>query len=131
MRVDDNGGGGPNYWPNSLGGPEPDPTTAEPPFDVSGLAARTPYPHPNDDFQQAGTLYHKVMTDEDRDHLIGNIVDHLGGAQKRIQLRQTSIFFKANPEYGRRVADGLGLDVKEVERLAEMSQDERAKATAK
>jgi catalase len=130
MRIDANGGGGPNYWPNSFGGPEPDPTTAEPPFEVSGLAARTPYPHPNDDFRQAGTLYHKVMTDEDRDHLIGNIVGHLGGAQKRIQLRQTAIFFKANPEYGRRVAEELGLDMKEVEQLAEMSQDERAKATA-
>jgi catalase len=130
MRFDANGEGGPNYWPNSFGGPEPDPTTAEPPFEVSGLAARTPYPHPNNDFQQAGTLYRKVMSDEDRDHLIGNIVDHLGGAQKRIQLRQTAIFFKADPEYGRRVADGLGLDIKEVERLAEMSQDERAKATA-
>jgi len=71
------------------------------------------------------------MTDEDRDHLIGNIVDHLKGAQKRIQLRQTALFFKADPEYGNRVAKGLGLDMNEVERLAKMSQDERAKATAK
>jgi len=118
MRFDDNGGGGPNYWPNSLGGPEPDPTTGEPPFGISDLAARAPYPHPNDDFQQAGVLYRKVMTDEDRDHLIGNIVDHLGGAKKRIQLRQTAIFFKADPEYGGRVAEGLELDMKEVERLA-------------
>jgi len=131
MRLDDNGEGGPNYWPNSFDGPEPDPTKGEPPFEVSGLAARTPYPHPNDDFQQAGVLYRKVMTDEDRDHLIGNIVGHLKGAQKRIQLRQTALFFKADPEYGSRVAKGLGLDMKEVERLAKMSQDERAKATAK
>jgi catalase len=131
MRLDDNGEGGPNYWPNSFDGPEPDRTKGEPPFEVSGLAARTPYPHPNDDFQQAGVLYRKVMTDEDRDHLIGNIVGHLKGAQKRIQLRQTALFFKADPEYGSRVAKGLGLDMKEVERLAKMSQDERAKATAK
>ena len=131
MRSDDNGQGGSNYWPNSFGGPEPDPTKGEPPFEVSGLAARTPYPHPNDDFQQAGVLYRKVMTDEDRDHLIGNIVDHLKGAQKRIQLRQTALFFKAEPEYGNRVAKGLGLDMNEVERLAKMSPDERAKATAK
>jgi catalase len=130
MRVDDNGGGGPNYWPNSFEGPEPDPTAGEPPFEVSEFAARHPYSHPNDDFQQAGDLYRKVMTDEDRDHLIGNIVDHLKGAQKRIQKRQTALFFKADPEYGRRVTEGLGLDIKEVERLAKMSQDERAKATA-
>jgi catalase len=130
MRVDANGAGGPNYWPNSFGGPAPDPTTAEPAFELSGKAARQPYTHPNDDFVQAGNLYRDVMKDEERDRLIGNIVDHLGGAQKRIQLRQTAIFYKADPDYGRRVAEGLGLDVKKVESLAEMPQEERAKATA-
>ena len=120
---------GPNYYPNTFGGPEPDPRAVEPPFKVSGMAARHPYTHPNDDFVQPGDLYRKVMTDQDRDHLIGNIVAHLGGAQKRIQLRQTALFYKADSEYGRRVAEGLGLDVKEVERLAEMSQEERVKAT--
>ena len=80
--------------------------------------------------EQAGNLYRKVMTDKDRTNLIGNIVDHLGGAQKRIQLRQTAVFYKADPDYGRRIADGLGLDIKEVERLAGMAQEERAKATA-
>jgi catalase len=68
------------------------------------------------------------MRDQDRQNLIGNIVDHLGGAQRRIQLRQAAIFYKAGADYGRRVAEGLGLDVAEVERLANMSQDERAKA---
>jgi len=71
------------------------------------------------------------MTDEDRDHLIGSITTHLCNALKRIQLRQTAIFYKADPEYGTRVAKGLDLDVNEVKRLAEMSQEERAKATAK
>ena len=70
------------------------------------------------------------MNAQDRDHLVGNIVDHLGGAQKRIQLRQTALFYKADADYGGRVAQGLGLDVEEVKRLAEMSAEERAKATA-
>jgi catalase len=129
MRVDSGGGGGPNYWPNSLKGPEPDISAKEPAFDVSGKADRHPYAHPNDDFAQAGNLYRDVMTDQDRENLIGNIVGHLGGAQKRIQLRQTAVFFKADEDYGRRVAEGLGLDVKEVENLAIMSQDDRVKAT--
>jgi catalase len=51
--------------------------------------------------------------------------------QKRIQLRQTALFFKADPDYGSRVAKGLGLDVKEVERIASMTHEERAKATEK
>jgi catalase len=130
MRVDGNGAGGPNYWPNSFGGPAPDPTAGEPPFELSGQAGRYPFTYPNDDFVQAGNLYRRVLTDEGRDHLIGNIVDHLGGAKKHIQYRQTTIFYKADPEYGSRVADELGLDTKEVERLAAMSQEERAQATA-
>ena len=70
------------------------------------------------------------MTDTDRDHLVGNIVAHLGNAQNRIQLRQAALFFKADPDYGRRVAEGLGLDAKQVEKLAAMSQQERVKATS-
>jgi hypothetical protein len=57
MRVDGNAGGGPNYWPNSFGGPE------------------------------------------------------------------------ADQDYDTRVAEGLGLDVNEVKRLADMSQEDRVKAT--
>jgi catalase len=129
MNFSDNGGGNPNYYPNSFGGPEPDPDAGEPSFEVSGEAGRHPYTHPNDDFFQSGELYRRVMTDEDRDHLIGNITAHLGNAQKRIQLRQAAVFYKADPEYGSRVAEGLGLDTKEVKRLAEMSQEDRAKAT--
>jgi len=129
MRTDDNAGDSANYYPNTLGGPEPDPKAAEPEFMVSGEAGRHTYRYPNDDFVQAGELYRKVMSTKDRDHLIGNIVTHLSGAQKRIQLRQTSLFYKADKEYGRRVAEGLKLDMKQVERLAAMSQEERVKAT--
>ena len=131
MRFDENGGGSANYYPNSFGGPEPDLTAGEPPFEVSGKASRKPYTHPNDDFFQAGELYRRVMTDEDRVNLVGNIVDHLVGAQKRIQLRQTALFYKADPDYGGRVAQGLDFDLKEVENLAAMSPKDRAKATSK
>jgi catalase len=69
------------------------------------------------------------MSDQDRENLVGNIVSHLDNAQKRIQMRQAAIFYKALKEYGTRVADGLGLDVNEVKRLAGMSNEDRAKAT--
>lgn len=130
MRVDDGGGSGPNYWPNSMGGPAPDAAAKEPPIALEGEADHYEYTFPNDDFVQAGNLYRQVMTDQDRENLVGNLVDHLGGAQKRIRLRQCAIFYKADADYGSRVAQGLGLDVKEVERLANMSQEERAAATA-
>ncbi|MDO8689162.1 MAG: catalase, partial [Dehalococcoidia bacterium] len=123
------GAGYPNYYPNSFGGPAPDPNAAGPALPVSGNAARQPFVHPNDDFVQAGDIFRKVMTDIDRARLIGNIISHLGNAQKRIQLRQTALFYKAEPDYGRRVAEGLGLNLKEVESLAQMSQEARVKAT--
>jgi catalase len=131
MRVDTNSNGEPNYWPNSYGGPAPDPKAMEPPFAVEGHADRYPYGHPNDDFVQAGNLFRDVLTDPERDNLIDNIVDHLSGAEKRLQMRQTALFHKADPDYGRRVAEGLGLDLGKIERLADMTPEERAQATMK
>jgi catalase len=131
MRLDENGGGGPNYWPNSMGGPAPDARYAEPPIALEGAAARHPQELTDDDFVQPGELYRRVMTDTDREHLIGNIVAHLGRAQKRLQLRQAALFCKVDPDYGTRVAKGLGLNLAEVKRLAAMSQEDRVRATAR
>jgi catalase len=130
MRFDGNGAGGPNYWPNSFGGPAPDASFAFPAIDVAGTAARHAYVLGDVDFVQAGMLFRKVMTDKDREHLVGNIVGHLGGAKRRLQLRQSALFYKADPEYGERVAKGLGLNVDEVKRLAAMTQEDRVKATS-
>jgi len=130
MRFDQNGGDGPNYWPNSFGGPAPDPSMAPPPIDVAGMAARHAYQLGDADFVQAGDLYRKVMTETDREHLVNNIVSHLKNAQKRIQLRQTALFYKADPDYGQRVAKGLLLDTDKVKRLAAMPQEERVQATS-
>ena len=129
MYTDNNGGGGPNYWPNSFGGPDPKPDAVEPPIELSGKADRHAYTLVDDDFVQAGDLYRKVMTGQDRINLVNNIVGHLKRTQTRIQLRQTALFYKADPEYGRRVAEGLGLDAKKIEQLAGMSQEDRVKST--
>ncbi len=131
MRSGANGGGNPNYWPNSVGGPAPDPSFSVPPFTVAGKATRHAYETGDVDFVQAGDLYRNVMSDMDRDHLIGNIVSHLGKAQTRIQLRQAALFYKVDVGYGERVAQGLKLDCAEVKRLAAMSQEERVKATSR
>ena len=130
MRFDANGHGGPNYWPNGFGGPAPDPSVAAPGMPLTGVSGRTAYVHPNDDFVQPRALFRDVMTDEDRDHLISNIVGHLAGAQQRIKLRQCAVFYKVDPEYGTRVARGVGVDEAAVQRLAAMSDEERAAATA-
>ncbi|HEY3425943.1 MAG TPA: catalase [Negativicutes bacterium] len=129
MVTDSNGGSGPNYYPNTFGGAVPDPEYAPPILEVTGTIARHEIELTDVDFVQAGELYRRVMTDEDRTHLVANICGNLGNAQKRIQLRQTALFYKADEDYGRRVAELLGLDLSTVKNLAAMSQEERVKAT--
>ena len=36
-----------------------------------------------------------------------------------IQIRQTVLFYKVDPDYGTRVAQGLNLDLAEIKKLAE------------
>jgi catalase len=130
MRSDNNGGGSANYWPNSFDGPQPDPMAAEPAFSLNGIADRHAYTLVDDDFVQAGDLFRKVMKDVDRANLVKNIIGHLKNARTRIQLRQAALFYKVDPVCGTRVAQGLGLDVEDVKKLAAMSQQERVQATA-
>ena len=119
MRTKSDHEGYPNYYPNTFGGPKPDISAKWPSYELKGKWGRYDYVHPNDDFVQPAALYNKVMTNVDREHLISNIVGHLGGATKEIQIRQTSIFYKVDPDYGSRVSEGLGLDINKIKKLAE------------
>lgn len=113
MRFDENGGASPNYEPNSFGGPVEDPKYRETPFKVDGLVAdRYDHRKGNDDYTQAGNLFRLMKADE-RARLIGNIVDGMGSVPRRIQLLQISHFYKADPEYGRGVAEGLGINIED------------------
>lgn len=44
--------------------------------------------------------------------------------------KKGALFYKADPNYGTRVAKGLGLNIKKVEQLAAMTQEDRVKTTA-
>jgi len=46
----------------------------------------------NDDYAQAGALYRNAMTSTDRDHLIKNIVEHLGNAKKEVNVLLDSTY---------------------------------------
>jgi catalase len=111
MRIDGNGGARSNYSPNSHGGPQPHPAALELPLPLQGQTGRTAYPQANraDDFEQAGLLY-RLMTEGERARLIANIVGHLRGARREVQARQVAHFTKADAEYGKRVAAGLGIE---------------------
>lgn len=127
--VDGNGGSGPNYYPNSMNGPEPDISFNPPAIEVQAVIDRHTRPIEDVDFVQAGELYRRVLDDDAKANLVSNIAGHLGNAKERIQYRQTALFYKCDVEYGMRVAKSLGLDVERVKDLAAMTQEERVKAT--
>ncbi|WP_141604198.1 catalase KatA [Terrilactibacillus laevilacticus] len=112
MRFDENGGGSTYYEPNSFGGPTETPEAKQATYPVHGTADSVGYDH-NDHYTQAGDLY-RLMTDEQKTRLIENIVTAMKPVEKEeIKLRQIGHFYKADPDYGLRVAAGLGLQVPE------------------
>lgn len=110
LRSDSNGGGSVYYEPNSLGGPKESPAHKMAPFEVSGEAQSVAYDH-HDHYTQPGDLY-RLLSEEERARLVRNIVNAMKPVESdEIKLRQIGHFYKADPEYGRRVAEGLGLTV--------------------
>lgn len=110
MRFDNNGGNSVYYEPNSYEGPKESHEHKQAAFLVSGVADSAGYDH-NDHYTQPGDLY-RLLSEEEQTRLVETIV----GAMKpvdsvEIKLRQIQHFYKADPEYGTRVAEGLGLSV--------------------
>ncbi|MBS7564366.1 catalase [Mucilaginibacter sp. Bleaf8] len=58
------------------------------------------------DYKQAGERY-RLFEDWERDDLIKNLVNTLAPTNKLIQDRMVEHFTKCDPDYGRRVAEGL------------------------
>jgi catalase len=112
MRFDANGGTGPNYEPNSFGGPKECPAFAEPALPLAGDADRFNHRSGYDDYTQPGDLF-RLMTPEQRGRLFGNIARHMASVPRDIQLRQICHFFRADPAYGMGVAKALNLDIGE------------------
>jgi catalase len=110
MRFDGNGGGSVYYEPNSFGGPKESPENKQTAYPISGVAESTGYDH-HDHYTQAGDLY-RLLSKEERERLVHNIVESMKPvAKEEIKLRQIQHFYKADPEYGTRIAEGLGLSV--------------------
>jgi catalase len=106
MRFDGNYGNAFNYQPNSFHGPIDDKIFSEPPLKISGDADRYDHRKGNDDYTQAGDLY-RLMNEDQKNQLIDNIVRAMKPVPKDIQLRQIEHFYKADHDYGNRIAKSL------------------------
>lgn len=108
-RVDGNGGATLNYEPNSFGEWREAKHAAEPPLALDGQAAdRWNHRVDEDYYSQPGALF-RLMNDDQKQQLFGNIGRHMAGVPEEIQRRQLEHFRRADPAYAAGVAKALGL----------------------
>lgn len=115
MRVDGNYGGYTNYEPNSRGAWTDHPDFSEPPLQISGDADHWKYACDDADYyEQPGKLF-RLMTSEQREALFGNTARAMAGTSREVRLRHVRNCAKADPAYGKGVAEALGVPLSEVE----------------
>lgn len=112
MRVDGNHGGTTSYEPNSFGQWQEQPGFKEPVLTLFGDAAAWDHRQDEDYFSQPGNLF-RLLADDKKRLLFANTAAAVGGAQRFIQLRHISNCHKADPDYGKGVADALGIPIEE------------------
>lgn len=104
--TDNNQGGGVNFYPNDRaddGAPVPVPEVTEPPMPILGEAWVKAYDtQDQDNFSQAGNLY-RLMSDDQKNQLTGNIAGGLAHASLSVQERMLAQFAAADPDYAARI----------------------------
>nr|WP_275039308.1 catalase-related domain-containing protein [Halococcus thailandensis] len=70
------------------------------------------------------------MDEEQKEHLMDNFADDMEPVDEEIQQRQIGHFYKADPRWGRGVADRLGIDIEAAidDELLAIDDDEIAHA---
>ena len=101
MRVDGNYGAAKGYEPNSFGEWKDSPEKKEPPLKVHGDVYNYNEREYDDDYySQPGALF-------------GNTARAMGNAQLFIKQRHVRNCYKADPAYGKGVAEALGISLEE------------------
>ncbi|HLU92886.1 MAG TPA: catalase [Membranihabitans sp.] len=113
MRVDGNEGSTLHYTPNSYDQWNEDKSYTEKPLPLYGDAAHWDHREDEDYYSQPGALFN-LMSSEQKQLLFDNTARQIGGAEEFIQARHIINCHKADPAYGRGVADALGLDIDKI-----------------
>lgn len=132
MRIDGNKGGTTGYAPNSKGEWEVKGNHYPVPMETGTITGHYSfYDDPNDDcFSQPGALY-RLMEEDKRALLIANTANDMKTVTDNIKYRHAAHCYLADREYGTRLAEAFGIDLERVRDLADMSEEERLKATCK
>ena len=122
MRIDGNQGRKPNYFPNSFDDMEIDQSYNEPSDELDSNIAdwydRNSKMGGDDHYSQPGKLYREVMDEEAKTNLVNNTVGAMSGVEgpkkEEIINRQLCHWFRADEELGRRIAEGLNVNLDKV-----------------
>jgi catalase len=105
------GGSNPNYYPNSYdNAPKEAPEYREPGLTLGDVVADRYDSRAQDDYTQAGNLW-RVLDDAQKDRTAKAIAGALSGVRQDIQMRQLCHFFRADVDYGGRVAEALSIQI--------------------
>lgn len=114
MRVDGNAGATIAYEPNSYGKWTEQPEFKEPPLTLNGAADHWNFREDDDDYYTQPGLLFRLMSPAQQKVLFENTARAMGDAPKEIKLRHIGNCLKADPAYGKGVADALFISLDEV-----------------
>jgi catalase len=114
MRVDGNQGSTLHYEPNSYGEWQEQPKFREPELELQGGAWNWNFREDDDDyFTQPGILF-RLMKPKQQKVLFENTARAMGDAPEEIKIRHIGNCMKADPAYGKGVAEAMKIDMKKV-----------------
>ena len=114
MRVNANAGSTIGYEPNSYGKWQEQPEFKEPPLAIRGDAYQWNFREDDSDYYTQPGLLFRLMTPAQQQVLFENTARAMGDAAKEIKIRHIGNCLKADPAYGKGVADALGICLSEV-----------------
>ena len=82
-------------------------------FTISGVGDRYDHREDTNYYMQPGNLF-RLMTPDQKARLIDNLVQDMKPVSRDVQIRQLKHFYAADPAYGESVAQGIGIDIREV-----------------
>ncbi len=129
MRIDDNGGAGVNYEPNSFNGPMHDRMYAEPPLKIDGDAGEYNHRVDIDYYAQPGALF-RLMPEGEKMRTVSNICEALDGVPDFIKFRTAARFYLADEKCGLGIAAKFNFTTEDLKKEAQRLLEEDKKRAA-
>jgi len=103
------------YEPNSYGEWREQPEFKEPPLELQGAADHWDHREDDDYYSQPRALFN-LMSPEQQKALFENTARAMGDSPREIKIRHIGNCMKADENYGKGVAEALGIQISEVKK---------------